>query len=506
MIPRRTPLLVAVATLATWLPRAGAAAPDLEATLERYCLGCHGERRRLADLSLAGVDGDVASHGAILERVLRKLRAGEMPPPDRPAPPQEEREALVSWLEAELDRAAARDPDPGSPTLHRLNRAEYRNAVRDLLGLDLDHARDLPADDSGYGFDNIGDVLTVSPLHVEKYISAARRISRLAVGADPPQPILEKIKRSPGTWEASLEGLPPGERGGMQFRHFFPWDAEYTLTARIAGTRRLGMPPPRLDIRVDGRRVAIFDADFDTSEAGLGTRLFETRVRLEAGEHEIAAGLLTDYAVVELEALPANRAAVDYVLIGGPFAATGNEGSEVRRRVLSCRPSTPAEERPCAATIAARLARRAYRRPVTEADLEPLLDLYAEGRRDGASFEAGVEMALSGILVSPSFLFRGPAPGTASPAAGVVTTIPDVELASRLSFVLWSSIPDEELLSLAEAGRLSDPDEMGRQVRRMLADSRSRALVDNFGGQWLHLRNVDDWSPDRERFPDFDEV
>ena len=478
----------------------------LQATIDRYCLACHNDRTRTAGLTLADVGAaDVAGQAPVLERVLQKLRAGEMPPAGRPAPDPGARTQLVTWLETELDRSAAESPDPGSPAIHRLNRAEYRNAVRDLLGLDLDHAQDLPADDSGYGFDNIGDVLTVSPLHVEKYVSAARRVSRVAVGTGAPRPVVERYRPAGREAEEDLDGLPPNERGGILFRHYFPFDADYTIQIRVRGRRAPGMPPPKLDVRVDGARIRLLDADFDTEEANQGSRTFEVRLALPAGDHEIAAGFLTEYAKREGAGRgTTNDPAVDYVLVGGPYEASGPGDTESRRRLFVCRPAAGDPETPCARRILAALARRAYRRPVTGADVDPLMRLIAMGRADGGSFEHGIEMALSGVLVSPSFLFRAPAvPAGARP--GEVYPLADVDLASRLSFFLWSSIPDEELLRVAEQRRLGAPEELSAQIARMLADPRARALVENFAGQWLHLRNVADWTPDPERFPHFDD-
>ncbi len=485
-------------------PEDPAGARLLRNTVRRYCLACHNDRTLTAGLSLQGVNaGRVAEHAPVLEKVLQKLRAGEMPPAGRPRPDAETTAGLTAWLETALDREAAADPDPGAPAIHRLNRAEYRNAVRDLLGLDLDHARDLPADDSGYGFDNIGDVLTVSPLHVEQYVAAARRVSRLAVGSLTPRPVVERYEPPDGTTDEAIEGLPPNERGGILFRRYFAFDADYTLTVRVRGRRTTGMPAPRLDVRVDGRRVRLIDADFDPEEANQLTRNFELRLPLPAGEHEIGAGFLTEYARSE-DGAETNDYAVDYVLVGGPYDAAGPGETDVQRGIFLCRPAAGEPEELCARRILTTLARRAYRRPVTAADVDPLLDLFAIGRADGDRFEDGIEMALSGVLVSPSFLFRAPsAPEDAEP--GSAYRLSDIDLASRLSFFLWSSIPDEELLDLAERGRLGDPAVLAGQIARMLADSKAGALVENFGGQWLHLRNVADWTPDPVRFADFDD-
>ena len=494
------------------VPRAGAEAGGqdaeggelLRSTVRRYCVGCHNDRTPAAGLSLQRLDASrVAAQAPILEKVLRKLRAGEMPPADRPRPDAAAAAGLVSWLETALDREAAADPDPGAPAVQRLNRAEYRNAVRDLLGLDVDHARDLPADDSGYGFDNVGDVLTVSPLHVERYLAAARRVSRLAVSLTP-RPVVERYEPPDGTVDEEIAGLPPNERGGILFRHYFPFDADYTITVRVRGRRDAAMPAPRLDVRVDGRRVRLIDADFHSGmDLEQPTRNFELRVTLPAGDHEVGAGFLTEYARSE-NGRETNDYSVADVLVGGPWEAAGPGETDVRRRLFVCRPADGEAEEPCARRILTRLARRAWRRPVDAADVDPLLDLFAVGRADGERFEDGIEMALSGVLVSPGFLFRAPRPPEDG-APGAAWRLSDVDLASRLSFFLWSSIPDERLLDLAERGRLSDPLVLDRQIARMLADPKAAALVENFGGQWLHLRNVAGWTPDPARFPGFDD-
>ncbi len=476
----------------------------LKDTVQRYCLTCHNDRTNTADFSLSGLSSASRMPAEVLEKVLQKLRAGEMPPVGRLRPDAETTATLLVRLEQLLDAQASVSPNPGAPAIHRLNRAEYRNAVRDLLDLDLDHARDLPADDSGYGFDNIGDVLTVSPLHIEKYVSAARRISRLVVGTMVPRPVVERYESPRGKSEEALDQLPPNARGGIVFRHYFPFDAEYVLTVRVGGRRASGMPAPRLDLRMNGRRVHLVDADFSGEDGNQGSRNFEFRMSVAAGDHEIGAGFLTEFARIEdIGATTLNDVSVDYVLVSGPFGATGPGETTSRRRLFVCRPELGHEER-CARQILGEVARRAYRRPVTSSDIDPLLELYQLGRIEGGGFEAGVEMALSGVLVSPNFLFRteGAPPGL---APGSVYPVSDFDLASRLSFFLWSSIPDDELLDLAGQGRLSDTEVLAGQIKRMLADPKAGALVDNFAGQWLHLRNVADWTPDPELFPGFDE-
>ena len=480
----------------------------LDNTLQQYCVVCHNETLRTADFSLEGVTAsELSRHTSALEKVLRRLASGEMPPSGMPRPSESARFELVSWLEARLDEHASDNPNPGSPAIHRLNRAEYSNAIRDLLGIDLDHSEDLPADDSGYGFDNIGDVLTVSPLHIEKYISAARRASRLAVGTLTPKPIVERYAPQAGTQNEAIDGLPQNERGGILFKHVFPFYADYTITIRVRGRRMPHMPSPQLDVRVDGERIKLIDSAFSNLEAQQGTRLYEIPLTIEAGEHEIAAGFLNEYLIPETSSEgdlnSAFNYSVDYALIGGPYATTRVGIKESQERIFICRPADVDQEEDCARKILSNLARRGYRGPVTPEDINPLIALFSEGRKDGGSFEHGIEMALSGLLVSPRFLYRSPA----LPEGGNVNEIyelSDIDLASRLSFFLWSSIPDEELLLIAEEGNLKKPEILSAQIDRMLTDPKARALVDNFGGQWLHLRNVQDWTPDPERYDYFD--
>jgi cytochrome c553 len=474
----------------------------LESTANRYCVTCHNDKLRTAGLSLAAVNSAPPDN---LEKVLRKFRAGEMPPAGMPAPDAATRSSVVHSLETQLDKLAAEHPNPGAPGIHRLNRAEYRNAVRDLVGLDMEHGAGLPPDDSGYGFDNIADVLTVSPLHMEKYLASARHIARLALGTLKPSVSSEKITPAAGTANDSVDALPPRERGGILFRRYFPFDAEYSFLLRVRGNPGPGLPPAKLDVRIDGRRVKLFDAAIDTAEANQGTRNFQLRLNLPAGDHVMGAAFLTESVKVEggpgrgpgnAQPPSANGLSMDYVTVGGPYNPTGPGNTESRRLILIC----GQHDEMCARRILSSLARRAYRRPVTAADIAPLLKLFADGLTDGKTFDSGIELALTGILVSPDFLFR-----TEHTPPGVITKVSDLELASRLSFFLWSSIPDEELLRTAEAGKLSDPGVLEAQIHRMLSDPKSQALEDNFAGQWLHLRNVPGWKPDPKKYPQFDE-
>lgn len=473
----------------------------LETTTTGYCVGCHSDKLKTGGVSLANAS---TLGPETLEKVFHKLRAGEMPPAGMPKPDAATVAALTSSLEAELDRNASTHPNPGAPAVHRLNRAEYRNAIRDLLDLDLDHSANLPPDDTGYGFDNIGDVLTVSPLHMEKYLANARRIVRLAIGTLKPSTALERFTPPRGTANDSIDALPLNERGGILIHRYFPFDAEYSILVRVRGNPGPGMPPPKLDLRIDGQRVKLYDADIDIAEANQGTRNLQLRLPVKAGAHDIGAAFLTENA--KLEGGPprgpnnnpsTNGLFVDYVAVGGPYDSKGPGDTESRQRVFICRPAAPTQETACARKILTSLARQAYRRPVTAADIDPLMNLFATGRADGSNFDAGIEMALTGLLVSPDFLFR------VEHSNGRVS---DLELASRLSFFLWSSIPDEQLLQIAERDKLHDPAMLRTQTLRMLGDPKSQALLDNFSGQWLHLRNIAEWRPDPMKYPQFDDA
>ncbi|MCX6598583.1 MAG: DUF1592 domain-containing protein [Acidobacteria bacterium] len=496
-------------------PSAKAAAPAPAQThqrlLNRYCVACHNEQLKTADIAITSLKTTaIPADAAPWEKVLRKVRTGEMPPVGAPQPDKAAALSLSTWLEGELDRNAAAQPNPGAPAIHRLNRAEYSNAVRDLVALDLDNAASLPADDSGYGFDNIGSVLTVSPLHMEKYMSTARRVSRLAMGNVKSKPAIEKYSPTAATNGETGGELPLTVRGGIVVRPYFPVEAEYSIMVRVRGNPSSTLPPPKLDLRVDGKRVQLLDVAINAAEEAQISRNVEIRVPLKPGKHSIGAGFLPELAKVEGGAVargplappPSSPASVDYVLIGGPFDPKGPGNSDSRARVLTCRPGPSLPEATCAQRIINTLARRAYRRPVTLADTAPLMKVFAMGRKDGNSFEAGIETALRAILVSPHFLFRvEKSPANALP--GSRHRISDLELASRLSFFIWSSIPDDELLQLASQNRLRPV--LATQVKRMLADPKSRALVENFAGQWLQLRNVANWRPDPDKFPKFDE-
>ena len=517
---------------------AEAASGDHAALLQRYCVTCHNGRLRTAGLALDAVEVSaehVAAHPELWEKVVQKLRSRTMPPAGRPRPAGAAYRAFASWLETTLDTAALARPNPGRPLLHRMNRTEYRNAVRDLLGVDADVSA-LPADDSTYGFDNIADALGVSPLLIESTVTTARKVSRLAVGS-PAVPAATVTHKTPEdlTQDYHLRGLPLGTRGGVRVSEHFPVDAEYEIRVRLRRTavgaiRGIG-EEHQVELTLDGERVALFpvgSADAyrpvvinEQNPGQTATKAFTAdeamRVRLPitAGRHEIVAAFVGRPAALSEEvARPFLRSYVgtssrrglpdvDRVLIAGPFDAVRPGDTPSRRRIFTCRPDGAADELPCARSILSRLGRLAYRRSLEAPELGRLLDFYREGSRDDG-FEAGIELALRFVLASPQFIFRLESE-PADVEAGAVYPLADLDLASRLSFFLWSSIPDDELLAAAEGGRLGDPAELTRQVRRMLADPRAAALVENFAGQWLYLRNLGNTHPDPPTFPDFDD-
>ncbi len=499
------------------------------ALLQRYCLTCHNQRlleRGTVPVELESADlENVPAQADIWEKVIRKVRTGTMPPLGRPRPAAAAADRLAAWLETEIDRAAAARPNPGRTVpLHRLNRTEYQNAIRDLLALDVDAAALVPADDQSYGFDNIAGVLKVSPTLLERYMNAARRVSRLAVGASPMAPAGETFRIvSDLSQYQHQNGLPFGTRGGLSVEYNFPRDGEYEIELALLDLFA-GAPirePHQLEVSVDGERVRVFrlapvDPDSDQGAAyNTGPDDLRLRVPVAAGPRTVTAAFIkkTD-ALAESLRQPFDRphGEGDYLLyqphlgtltITGPFDATGVEDTPARRRIFVCRPANAAEEAPCARQILSSLARRAYRRPVGGRDLAPLVAFYEEGRLAGG-FEAGIERALRALLVSPDFLFRVVSdPAGAEP--GTPYRLNDLELASRISFFLWSSLPDDELLEVAERRGLQDPSVVEEQVRRMLADPRSEALARNFAGQWLRLRNISGALPSDVLFPDFGE-
>jgi hypothetical protein len=514
--------------------RAANSSPDLsehKAVVQQYCVGCHNGRNRTADLALDSVDlANPAAHPEIWEKVVRKLRAGAMPPAGLPRPDEATYDSLASRLEAALDAAAAGRPHAGAPWLHRLNRNEYENAIRDLLAIEVDAASLLPAEDSAGGFDNNAGLLGVSPTLLERYLSAAARISALAVGdATLIGPTSQTyMVRGDVSQDAHIEGLPLGTRGGLLAHHTFPMNGEYVLKAELLQTN-LGavrglLEPHQIEFSVAGTRVFEAsvggDADNAMSAANaadiiksLDSRL-TTRVTIAAGPRDVAVAFVRRTSATGGSRLqPFLRTTIDAgdhtglphiasLTITGPFNPTGPGDTPSRRRIFTCRPPV-ANETTCAKTILTTLGSRAYRRPITPVESDRLMALYRTGREQGG-FEKGIEFGLRGILANPKFVYRAERdPATVAP--GSTYRIDDYELASRLSFFLWSSIPDEELLSVAGRGRLRDAAVLEAQVRRMLADPRAQSLVTNFAGQWLQLRNLRSSSPDREAFPDFDD-
>lgn len=495
-------------------PTTAAPADTHRAMLNQYCVMCHNQKLRTAGIALDQLNTiNVAPDAEVWEKVLRKVSTSQMPPPGMPRPDAPARTEFASWLETSLDRSAEANPNPGRPAIHRLNRAEYGNAIRDLLALNFDAGSMLPADDSGYGFDNIGDVLSVSPVLLERYMATARKVARLAIGDTRITPLVQQysVSRGLARTEQVSEDLPLGSRGGAAIHHYFPVDGVYTI-------RVFMRPPPgtdsddkpHFDVRVPvkaGPRIVGVTFPNESSKR----ELVAPRVKgsTEAETDKKTAPLpsdldlrLDDARIKQFEVSWANPA-VDSVWIGGPYDIEGAGETPSRARIFTCHPSSSADDIPCATKILSTIARRAYRRPVTDADVEPLIGFYKNGSKNG-NFESGIELALRAILVSPDFLFRvehdpsGVAPETAH-------RINNIELASRLSFFLWSSIPDDELLTVAQQGKLDDPDVLQQQVRRMLADSKSKALITNFAGQWLYLRNLDRVTPDPDAFPEFDD-
>ena len=517
---------------------ASARAPDasgatVREAFNRYCVGCHNERLKTAGLAIDALDpARIGEHAEVWEKIVRRLRSESMPPVSARRPDKATYTALTGWLESELDRAAAAHPNPGRPSLHRLNRAEYANAIRDLVGVEIDARAFLPADDSGYGFDNIADVLSVSPGLLDRYMLAAGRIGRLAIGDPTIRPTVVTYRTPPlaAQDDRTDENQPFGSRGGIAVRHLFPTDGEYVIKVRLQRTytdiiRGLA-EPHRLDLRLDQRRLKEFvvgGAMKETRDPAAmqeyfrdGDKDLEVRVTVQAGPRLVGAAFVKEPALAEgvfrerpplasfeYAARSDTDPAVDSIEVHGPYGATTPEASPSRRKIFVCYPADQTAELGCARQIASSLARRAYRRPATAADVDTLIALFERGRRDGG-FDAGVEWMIERILVDPDFLFRK-VQAPASARAGAPYRLSDVDLASRLSFFLWSTIPDETLLDAAVAGRLRQPAELERQVRRMLADDRAAAVVANFAGQWLWQRNLRTHAPDPNIFSDFDD-
>ncbi len=512
---------------------AGKQAPSPHrALVDRYCVGCHNDRLKTGGLTLQTADlNDVPAGAETWEKVIRKLRVGAMPPQGMPRPDQQAIDGFATYLETSLDRAAAEHPNPGRVSMHRLNRVEYGNAIHDLLGLDIDTEALLPADDEAAGFDNIADVLRMSPALMERYLSASWNISRLAVGNMAITPATTVYRVRPDlSQDQHIEGLPLGTRGGILAEHTFPLDGEYEVKLRLwRNTFDLmrGMENPHeIEISIDGERVASVTAggreDFvkmAENPGEFGAKLDQqltVRLPLKAGVHKVTAyTILRSHAEPDATVKPFLRTtvdglditgdpSVDRLSIEGPFNQTGPGDTASREKIFTCRPGASEDDLPCAEQILRTLAKHAYRRPVTPTDMESLLSFYQRGRNKGGTFESGIESALQLILASPEFLVRfEPDPDDVAP--GAAYRVSDLALASRLSFFLWSTSPDDPLIEVAAAGRLHEPAVLREQTQRMLRDPRSQALIDNFAEQWLFLRNLKTKSPDLDAFPDFDD-
>jgi hypothetical protein len=491
------------------------------ALLDRYCVTCHNDRVRTANLSLQNTDlTRIADHAEMWEKVVRKMRAGVMPPPDMPRPSQTEYEGLRDWLEGEIDRVAATRPTPGSVVLHRLNRTEYANAVRDLLDLQVDVAALLPPDDSANGFDNIAGSLTISPTLLESYAAAAARVARMAVGYWKSPTEATYLAPSDASQNHRLDGMPFGTRGGIVARHDFPADGEYKFSIQNFGIGSY-IPNEQLALIIDGERAHVWPYRGVGVNVGMtieadGT--LEVTVPVRAGSRMVGATFLAtnyrpsldiirhyDRQSLENNTIPQiqNYPAIGFVRIQGPFNAQRPADSASRRRVLTCKPALAAHESACARQVLTTLARRAYRRPPTAQEVTSLMTFFDGGRKSG-TFDDGIEFALRLILASPHFLVRAEQE-PATLRAGQAYRIRDIELASRLSFFLWSSVPDDELITLATQGRLSQPRVLEQQVRRLLADPRSESLISNFAQQLLYLRNLPATSPDGIFYPNWDD-
>ena len=517
----RTRLIFLTLVIAALLATAQAQTPAA-AVFTRYCVTCHNARLKTAGLVIDPAElSRVSANPEHWEKVVRKLRSAAMPPAGAPRPDPATYDSVATFLETELDRAAAERPNPGTlPPLHRLSRTEYQNAVRDLLALDdlpkeMDFSLLLPADNISSGFDNIADLLFVSPTTMERYLDAARKISRLAVG-DPEMPVMVNIHRlHPEQWQdVRVDELPFGTRGGLAVRSYFPVDADYNFEIDVAGAAR---EANQIEITVDGERMQLIPVGGNPAGGGRGRGRgvpaagpLEFRIPVKAGPRLVGVTFIERNQTRDEETLRprmrgrGTQSALAGVTISGPYNVSGPGDSPTRRRIFLCKPVKSADELACATKILSTLTRRAYRRPSTDADVQRLLPFYTAGRSEGG-FDRGIQKALERVLVSPQFLFRVERDESKA-AAGTPHRISDLELASRLSFFLWSSIPDDELLDAAIAGKLKNPAVLDAQVRRMLADPRSESMVTNFAAQWLYLRDIEAKQPDEVLFPNFDET
>jgi Protein of unknown function (DUF1592)/Protein of unknown function (DUF1588)/Protein of unknown function (DUF1587)/Protein of unknown function (DUF1585)/Protein of unknown function (DUF1595)/Planctomycete cytochrome C len=480
------------------------------ALLKQYCITCHNQRVKTADLALDTMDvSQVEQHAETWEKVVRKIRTGMMPPSGARRPERAVLDAFASELEARLDRAAVPGANLGTPALHRLNRTEYANAIRDLLALDIDVATLLPADGSSEGFDNIAEALGVSPSLIQGYVSAAMKISRQAVGDRALSPF-QVTYAAPGglSHDRHIEGLPLGTRGGMLIRHLFPLDAEYEFTVTGGGPGGGVAGGATIDVTLDGEKIAVTNPRKFTIPVLAGPHT----IGIALVDRQRSAGVDEVFSDFRANAVFTNPGGVQNLLITGPFKPTGAGNTPSRRRIFLCEPKGASEplrggtgpttnsETACARTIMTTLARRAYRGPVTDAEVETLMGFFQQGRQEG-DFDTGIQHALARVLIAPRFVYRVEEEPEKL-AVGAVYRLSDLELASRLSFFLWSSIPDDELLDVADKGRLRDRAVLERQVRRMLADPKSDALIKNFAGQWLYLRELANVETEAKNFDD----
>ena len=537
-----TACVVWIASVGVAMPRASApqaSASDASSTIaaadrgvvDKYCVSCHNQRLKTSGLALDTAElSDVAAHPEVWEKVIRKVGAGMMPPAGVPRPDDAAKRALISRLEGVLDNAAKARPNPGRPLVHRLNRAEYANAIRDLLAVELDVSSMLPPDDSSGGFDNNADVLGLSPVLLESYLTAAERITALAIGDPKAPPMGELFRvRQDESQDRHIEGLPLGTVGGILIPTTLPLDGEYQFQVRLfrtnLGTMRGLEYAHQLEISVNGERVhlASFGGDNEITASSDNPTItgddvdgrFTVRVPLKAGPAQIGVAFVEKTHALNTRRLQSYVRSssdtidfsgyphIDQIIFTGPFNPTGAGDTPSRRRIFVCQPKAASEEDGCARKILATLARRAYRGDVSKEDLQTLQDFYQRGRQDG-SFDTGIDLALRRMLSSPKFLVRVERDPASLPA-GSAYRLSDLEIASRLSFFLWSSIPDDTLLDVASKGGLKTPAGIDQQVRRMLADPKSQAFVDNFVGQWLQLRNLKTKQPNSHEFPDFDD-
>jgi mono/diheme cytochrome c family protein len=518
---------------------------DRQAMLTQYCGGCHNDRLKTAGFTLASVDAnDVGGNIVAWEKVLRRVSLGEMPPKGMRRPTGAELSGFTGWLETSLDRLGAEHPDPGRAILRRLNRAEYSNAVRDLLDIDVDLSTELPADDSGYGFDNIAAVLSVSPTLLDRYVSVGGKVSRLALGQSSSSPFVTEFVAPkelnmdyhglPSFNERASDALPLGSRGGAAFKYYAPYDGNYVLQVVLNANTihdrdvwpqnvyEMTVPLKAGDHLVGAafKKTLALEETTQKLYSGLNGSGFNSGIVLPTEPPKpLQMNFVVDGIAVKSVEVPSYSVGVDtigggkffqanflrdviQVAVKGPYDVKGPGDTPSRRKVFVCQPSGSLSETACAQRILSNLARRAYRRPVNGADLTPLMKVYARGRADG-DFEQGIGLAVQAILVSPHFLFVQETLPKGSP--GSLSPISDVELATRLSLFLWSSIPDDALLRTAEKGQLRNPTVLQREVTRMLADPKSQALAENFAGQWLYLRNLEHQRPDDDAYPQFDE-